>query len=85
MFPTWKLIFQKIRLKFLTLILFVVLFIVLLIIFIGDSCSVDNMIITNEILSYEKSLDPEQCENILEQIYSYNDMCTSEIEILDCG
>ncbi len=85
MFPTWKLIFQKIRLKFITLILFVVLFIVLLISFIGDSCSVDNMMIVNEILSYEKSLDPEQCENILERIYSYNDMCPSEIEILDCG
>ena len=85
MFPTWKLIFQKTRLKNLTLILFVVLFVILIISFIGNSCSVDDMMITNEILSYEQSLDPEQCENILEQIYSYNDMCTSEIEILDCG
>ncbi|WP_246275294.1 hypothetical protein [Nitrosopumilus oxyclinae] len=61
------------------------LFVVLMIAFFGDSCSVDHLIILNEILSYEQSLDPEQCENILEQIYSYNDMCTSEIEILDCG
>ena len=85
MFPTWKLIFQKIKLRNLTLILFTILFLILVIGFIGDSCSVDNIVITNEILSYEKSLDPEQCENILEQIYSYNDMCISEIEILDCG
>ncbi|QLH04862.1 hypothetical protein C5F49_05685 [Nitrosopumilus oxyclinae] len=85
MFPTWKLIFQKTRLKNLTLILFAMLFVVLMIAFFGDSCSVDHLIILNEILSYEQSLDPEQCENILEQIYSYNDMCTSEIEILDCG
>jgi len=85
MFPTWKLIFQKTRLKIFTLILFAVLFVILLVGFIGDSCRVDDILIRNEILSYEKSLDPEQCENILEQIYSYNDMCTFKIEILDCG
>jgi hypothetical protein len=84
-FPTWKLIFQKARLKNLTLILFVALFVILLVGFIGDSCSVDNIVITNEILYYNESLDPERCENILERIYSYNDMCPSEIEILDCG
>ncbi len=85
MFPQWKLIFQKTRIKNLTIILFVVLFVILVIGFMDDSCSVDNFIITNEISSYEKSLDPEQCENILDQIYFYNDMCASQIEILDCG
>ncbi len=85
MFPQWKLIFQKIRIKNLTIILFGVLFVVLVIGFMGDSCGVDNFIISNEIFSYEKSLDPELCENILEKIDSYNDMCTSQIEILDCG
>jgi hypothetical protein len=85
MFPQWKLIFQKTRIKNLTLILFVVLFVILVVGFMDDSCSVDNFVITNEISSYEKSLDPELCENILEQIDSYNDMCTSQIEILDCG
>ena len=85
MFLQWKLIFQKTRIKNLTIILFGVLFVVLVIGFMGDSCSVDNFIITGEIFSYEKSLDPELCENILEKIDSYNDMCTSQIEILDCG
>ena len=85
MFPQWKLIFQKIRIKNLTLILFGVLFVILVVGFMGDSCTGDNFIINNEISSYEQSLDPELCENILEKIDSYNDMCTSQIEILDCG
>jgi len=85
MFPQWKLIFQKIRIKNLTIILFSVLFVVLIIGFMGDSCNVDSFVIANEISSYEKLLDPEQCENILEKIDSHNDMCTSQIEILDCG
>ena len=85
MFPQWKLIFQKTRIKNLTIILFGVLFVVLIIGFIDDPCSVNHFVITNEISSYEKSLDPELCENILEKIDSYNDMCASQIEILDCG
>ena len=85
MFLLWKLISQKTRIKHLALILFGVLFAVILIGFLGDSCSVGNIVITNEISLYEKSLDPEHCENILEKIDSYNDMCTSQIEILDCG
>ena len=58
-FPTWKLIFQKTRLKNLTLILFVMLFVMLLVGFVADSRSVDNIMITNEILSYQESLDSE--------------------------
>jgi len=85
MFPQWKLIFQKTRIKNLTIILFGVLFVVLIVGFMDDPCSVNHFVITNEISLYEKSLDPELCENILEKIDSYNDMCTSQIEILDCG
>lgn len=85
LFPQWKLILQKTRIKHFTIILFGVLFVTLVIGFMDDSCGVDNFIITNEISSYEKSLDPELCENILEKIDYYNDMCTSQIEILDCG
>jgi len=79
------LIFQKTRIKNLTIILFGVLFVVLVIGFVNDPCSVNHFVITNEISSYEKSLDPELCENILEKIDSYNNMCTSQMEILDCG
>jgi len=85
MFPQWKLIFRKTRIKNLTIILFGVLFAVLVITFMNDPCGVNYFVITNEISSYEKSLDPELCENILEKIDSYNDMCTSQMEILDCG
>jgi len=53
--------------------------------FTNNSCSVDHIIISGEISSYEKSLDPEFCENILEKIDLYNDQCESQIEILDCG
>lgn len=85
MFPQWKLIFQKTRIKNLTLILFAALFVILVVEYVDDSCNVDHFVIINEISSYGKSLDPELCENILEKIDSYNDMCTSQIEILDCG
>ncbi len=50
-----------------------------------DSCNVKHHLLLNEIFSYEKSLDPELCENILEKIDFYNDECNSQIEILDCG
>jgi len=79
------LIFQKTSLKYLMLILFVFSFMIGFLIFANNSCNVDHFVITNDIVSYEKSLDPEICENILERIDLYNDHCESEIEILDCG
>jgi len=49
------------------------------------SCGVEHMFILNEINFYEKSLDPEFCEELLEKINSYNDVCSPVVEILDCG
>ena len=49
------------------------------------SCGVDHMSLLNEIKIYEKSLDPEFCELVLEKIDSFNDRCTPTLEILDCG
>ncbi|EIJ66068.1 hypothetical protein BD31_I0597 [Candidatus Nitrosopumilus salaria BD31] len=43
------------------------------------------MILINDISLYEKSLDPEFCEIIVEKINSFNDECEPKIEILDCG
>ena len=43
------------------------------------------MSILNEIKIYEKSLDPEFCELVLEKIDSFNDSCNPTLEILDCG
>lgn len=85
MFLQWKLIFQKTNLKYFISILFLSFFVVGILVFDNDSCSLDNVIISGEINSYEKSLDPEICENILEKIDAYNEQCESPIEILDCG
>lgn len=85
MFLQWKLILQKSNLIFLTIILSVVLSVVMLVGFTDNYCNVESIIISNEVFSYEKSLDPELCENILEKIDLHNEKCSSQIEILDCG
>ena len=85
MFLQWKLIFQKINFKNLVLIGILFLIILLLIVFFNDSCGIRHMLILNEITSYEKSLEPEFCEMIVEKIDLFNDSCEPQIEILDCG
>ncbi len=85
MFLQWKLILQKTNLKYFILILFASFVLIGVLQFTNNFCSVDHIVISNEISSYEKSLDPEFCENILEKIDLYNDQCESQIEILDCG
>lgn len=85
MFLQWKLIFQKTNLKYFILIILGFLFVIGILMMDDSSCIVDHVIISDEISSYEKSLDPEFCENILEKIDLYNDQCDSQIEILDCG
>ncbi len=85
MFLQWKLILQKSNLIFLTIILSGVLSVVMLIGFTDNYCNVESIVISNEVYSYEKSLDPELCENILEKIDLHNEKCSSQIEILDCG
>ena len=81
----WKLILRKINLKYFIPILFLSFLMVGILMITNNSCGVDYVIINNEISSYEKTLDPEFCENILEKIDLYNDQCESKIEILDCG
>jgi hypothetical protein len=49
------------------------------------SCGVEHISILNGIKIYEKSLDPEFCELVLEKIDSFNDSCNPTFEILDCG
>ncbi len=81
----WKLIFQKHSLKNLILIAIGISIVGVLIGFSGYSCGIQHMVILNEIISYEKSLDPESCEVIVEKIDLFNDICEPQIEILDCG
>ena len=85
MFLTWKLIFQKNNLRNILLIIFGILIFIAIFFSYDTSCGVDHMSILNEIKLYEKSLDPEFCELILEKIDSFNYSCTPTFEILDCG
>ena len=84
MFPQWKLTFQKTSLRNLILIV-IGISIVVLVAFSGNSCGLQHMWILHDIASYEKSLDPEFCEEIVEKIDLFNDACEPQIEILDCG
>ena len=82
-FLTWKLILQKNNLRNILLIIFGIFIIIF---FSYDtSCGVEHISILNEIKIYEKSLDPEFCELVLEKIDSFNDSCNPILEILDCG
>jgi len=85
----WKLTFQKTSLRNLILI---TIGITIGISIVGISlsltsysCGIQHMIILNEITSYEKSLEPEFCESIIEKIDLFNDDCKPQVEILDCG
>jgi len=81
----WKLIFRKINLKFLIIILLVIFILGVIIAFSDYSCAPQHMILNNDVSYYEKSLDPEFCEILVEKISSFNDICEPEMEILDCG
>ncbi|MBA4718250.1 MAG: hypothetical protein HRO68_03795 [Nitrosopumilus sp.] len=77
--------FQKTSLRNLILIVIGISLLIILISFTSSSCGIQHMIILNEIISYEKSLEPEFCEIIVEKIDLFNDDCEPQIEILDCG
>ena len=83
-FLTWKLILQKNNLRNILLIIFGIFFIIIFFSY-DTSCGVEHMSLLNEIKIYEKSLDPEFCELVLEKIDSFNDSCNPILEILDCG
>jgi hypothetical protein len=38
-----------------------------------------------DLKSYEKSLDPEFCDTLVNKINLFNSSCNPEVEILDCG
>ena len=49
------------------------------------SCGIKHIAIVNDLKTYEKSLDPEFCEELVEKIDSFNLECSPYVEILDCG
>ena len=81
----WKLTFQKTNTRNLILLVIGISVVAILISFSGNSCGIQHMSILNEITTYEQSLDPEFCEDIVEKIDFFNDECEPQIEILDCG
>jgi len=85
MFLQWKLIYQKISLRNLFLILFGGLFVILAVMFANNSCNFERLLILDDVSTYEKSLDPELCEIVVEKIDMFNDKCESNMEILDCS
>ena len=84
-FLTWKLILQKNNLRNIILFVFGIFVVTIIFLSYDTSCGVEHMSLLNEIKIYEKSLDPEFCESILEKIDSFNDICKPTLEILDCG
>ncbi len=50
-----------------------------------NSCGIEQVAIISEIQTYEKTLDPVFCENLVLWILEYNDKCDNYIVIFDCG
>ena len=50
-----------------------------------NSCGIEQVAIISEIQTYEKTLDPVFCENLVLRILEYNDKCDNYNEIFDCG
>jgi hypothetical protein len=59
--------------------------IVSLILISDSSCGIRHIAIITDLTSYETSLDPEFCEDLVQKIDSFNMQCTPQVEILDCG
>lgn len=73
------------KIKNLILICIGVSAIVFVLLISDSSCGVRHIAIITDLQSYEKSLDPEFCEELVERIDSYNVQCMPQVEILDCG
>ena len=59
--------------------------IVVLSISMTNSCGTRHIFIINDIQTFENSLDPEFCEELIEKIDNFNLECHPQVEILDCG
>ena len=53
--------------------------------FIENSCVAQHIAIMNDLKIYEKSLEPDFCDDVVEKINLFNDNCQPQVEILDCG
>lgn len=86
MFQQSKLILQKIKTFRSLIIICIGIFIVGTIVGLAVySCGIQHIVIISDLKSYEKSLDPEFCNVLVEKINLFNVDCKPEVEILDCG
>jgi hypothetical protein len=73
------------KIKNLILISIGISIVVLIIVNLDDSCGIRHIAIMNDLQTYEKSLNPEFCEDLVEKIDNFNYECQPQVEILDCG
>ena len=59
--------------------------IIVLSISMTNSCGTRHIFIINDIQTFENSLDPEFCEELIEKIDNFNLECHPQVETLDCG
>jgi hypothetical protein len=52
---------------------------------LANSCQIKHLTTINEIKEYQKLLDPELCDNLVNKIIELNEECDIEIEPIDCG
>ena len=50
-----------------------------------NSCPVKHMTVVDDLKQYQKTLDPELCDNLVNKIIELNEECGIEIEPIDCG
>ncbi len=77
--------FQEKRLRNSSIIVGIIIFVLVFAMVIWTSCPVRHLIILNDLETFEETLDPEFCEEIVYSINIFNDECEPYIEIVDCG
>ena len=85
MFLPSKLTSQKTRIKYLSIAIIVPIIGIVLVLTTWNSCGIDHVTIVSDISKYYETLDPEFCESLVYRIDTFNEQCSPEIEILDCG
>ena len=89
MFLPLKLMSQKTKkIKYLVISIVIVSLIVVVgvvLVTSSNSCGISHVGILNDISKYHDTLDPEFCESLVYRIDEFNEQCSQEIEILDCG
>ncbi|HSD05211.1 MAG TPA: hypothetical protein VLB45_05600 [Nitrosopumilaceae archaeon] len=52
---------------------------------LSNVCPIKHVQVVDELKKYQKTLDPELCEALVEKIIDLNNQCGIEIEVIDCG